>query len=141
MTDKIQLSGQTVTFNGSADDLFVVNIAGDLVLSGSSQILLSGGLTPANVLFNVGGKASQSGSSIVNGTLLVPNGKVDNASANFYGAIYAPEIALSGGAGVNGYQGMPFGTGLESFCPTNGDNGKIIDTSPVVGDNLPIIID
>ena len=64
----------------------------------------------------MGGKASQSGDSIVNGTLLVPNGKVDNASANLYGAIYAPEIALSGGAGVDGYQGMPFGTSLANSC-------------------------
>jgi hypothetical protein len=36
---------------------------------------------------------------------------------------------------------MPFGTGLENSCTTNGNNGKIIDTSPVVGENLPIIID
>lgn len=116
VTDKIQLSGQTLTFEGAANALFVVNIAGNLALSGSSKILLAGDLTPANVLFNVAGTASQSGDSIVNGTLIVPNGKVDNASANFYGAIYAPEIALSGGAGVDGYQGMPFGMGLANSC-------------------------
>ena len=119
ITNKIQLSGQTLTFQGSASDYFIVNVAGDVNLSGSSQILVSGGLTPANVLFNVGGKVAQSGDSIVNGTFLVPNGTVSNASANFYGAIYAPEIALSGGAGVDGYRGIPFGTGLTSSCSTD----------------------
>lgn len=121
VTNKIQLSGQTLTFQGSASDYFVVNVAGDVNLSGVSKILVdsSGGLTPANVLFNVGGKVAQSGDSIVNGTFLVPNGTVANASANFYGAIYAPEIALSGGAGVDGYRGIPFGTGLTSSCSTD----------------------
>ena len=42
VTNKIQLSGQTLTFDGSADELFVVNIAGDLNFSGTSQILLVG---------------------------------------------------------------------------------------------------
>jgi hypothetical protein len=123
ITNKIQLSGATVTINGSANDFFVINVADKVAMSGTSKILLSGGISPSNVLFNLGGDLSQSGSSIANGTFLVPYGKVANASANFYGAVYSPEIAMSGGAGADGYQGYPFGTG--SSCSTG--------TAPSVG--------
>src|SRR4029077_6604403 len=47
--------GSTLTLNGAAGSAFVLNITGKFDISGASQIKLTGGLTPSDVLFNVRG--------------------------------------------------------------------------------------
>jgi hypothetical protein len=46
-------SGSTLTLNGSASDVFILNITGNFSGSGSGKIVLSGGVTPDHVLFNM----------------------------------------------------------------------------------------
>jgi hypothetical protein len=68
--------GSTLTLNGAAGSAFVLNISGQFNISGASQIKLTGGLTPSDVLFNVRGNNSTfsiSGDSVFNGTLLAYN--------------------------------------------------------------------
>lgn len=74
---KIDLnSGETLTLSGGANDYFVFNISGQLKLNSDSHVVLSGGLTWDNVLFNIEGTSDVSinGSSIT-GIILSPYAK------------------------------------------------------------------
>jgi hypothetical protein len=48
-------NGGTLTLNGAAGSAFVLNISGAFSLGGKAKILLTGGLTVSDVLFNVTG--------------------------------------------------------------------------------------
>jgi hypothetical protein len=67
---------QTLTLDGAGD--YVFNISGLFSLAGSSQIILTGGATADNVLYNITGTTStnQSGTSIIQGIILAPNAAV-----------------------------------------------------------------
>jgi choice-of-anchor A domain-containing protein len=74
----------TITITASADDTVVINIGsagtpGELLLGPSTQILLSGGITPDRVVFNVVGDGypvTIDRGSIVNGTILAPGDEI-----------------------------------------------------------------
>jgi len=51
-------NGGTLTLNGAAGSAFVLNISGAFNLGGQAKILLTGGLTVSDVLFNVTGSNS-----------------------------------------------------------------------------------
>jgi len=70
------LNNSTLTLNGLAGSAFVINVSNNFSLSNQSRILLSGGLTPSDVLFNLtgsGGTTQISGASLLKGTLLAYN--------------------------------------------------------------------
>jgi hypothetical protein len=83
------MNGQsTLTLNGAAGSAFVLNITGKFSLSGASQILLTGGLTPSDVLFNIRGNNSTfsiSGDAVFNGTLLAYNSSGSQRTLNISG--------------------------------------------------------
>jgi hypothetical protein len=93
----ITLTNGNLTLNGTANDVFIINVTGQqgLNLSGSSSILLTGGLTASDVLFNVeasGGNAvSMQGttSAVINGTILALNTGVSLNDDTLNGAIIA----------------------------------------------------
>jgi hypothetical protein len=99
---KINLgNGQTLTLNGPAGAQFVVNDTGNLVLN-SGKIILTGGLTPSDVVINVtssGNQVSASGGlnneSVINGILLAPKS----------GIAFAPGLingeAIAGGSTIH----------------------------------------
>ncbi len=63
----------SLTLSGSANDVFVINVNGDLSLNFKDSLTLSGGVTANNVLYNfVGrhGNISIHSGAVVNGTLL-----------------------------------------------------------------------
>jgi hypothetical protein len=63
----------SLTLSGSASDVFIINVKGDLSLHGTASLNLSGGVTASNVLYNfVGrhGSISTHSHTVVNGTLL-----------------------------------------------------------------------
>ena len=69
-------NGGTLTLNGAAGSAFVLNISGAFSLGGNAKILLTGGLTVSDVLFNVTGSNSTfsiGGNALFNGTLLAYN--------------------------------------------------------------------
>jgi hypothetical protein len=59
----------TLTLNGAANTAFVLNISGNFNISGGSRVLLTGGLTPSDVLFNVTGNPSGAKFQITGGSL------------------------------------------------------------------------
>jgi choice-of-anchor A domain-containing protein len=80
--------GSTLTLNGAAGSAFVLNITGKFDIGGASKIMLTGGLTPSDVLFNVRGNNSTfqiGGDSIFNGTLLAYNSSGAQRTLNISG--------------------------------------------------------
>jgi choice-of-anchor A domain-containing protein len=88
-------NGQVLTLNGGASDQFIINISDEFTLN-SGRILLTGGLTAADVVFNVtssGNAVSASGGlnneSIVTGILLAPNSGIAFAPGLINGELIA----------------------------------------------------
>lgn len=76
-----------VTLSGSANDVWIFQIAGDLNLSSSVQVVLAGGAQAANVFWQVGG----------------PTGATLGTNSTFKGNILASkQIILKTGASLNG---------------------------------------
>jgi hypothetical protein len=102
-------NGQTLTLNGSAPDQFIINDTGNFVLN-SGRIILTGGLTTTDVVFNVtasGNAVQTSGGlnneSIVNGILLAVQGGIAFAPGLINGELIAggSTVHLVSGASVN----------------------------------------
>lgn len=99
------LSGNSVlTLQGTAKDLFILNVSSQFSLSGNSRIQLSGGLHWDDVLFNITGTGSNvaiSGNARMTG-MLMANKRTISLSGNSEvdGEVIANRIAFSGGATV-----------------------------------------
>ena len=103
----ININGNITTsliLNGSASDIFIVNVSGTLSLTGSTVLGVSGGVTGNNVLYNFtgsGGTITTHVNNMVNGTLLAPN--YDFILHSLNGRIIGGQnITLMSGATVNG---------------------------------------
>src|SRR5947208_569887 len=100
--------GSTLTLNGAAGSAFVLNITGKLDIGGGSKVLLTGGLTVSDVLFNVRGNNSTfsiGGDSVFNGTLLAYNSSgaqrtlnITGHNTQINGELLANKINLQSGA-------------------------------------------
>ena len=102
--------GSTLTLNGAAGSAFVLNITGKFDIGGGSKVLLTGGLTVSDVLFNVRGNNSTfsiGGDSVFNGTLLAYNSsgaqrtlQISGHNTQINGELLANKISLQSGAHV-----------------------------------------
>jgi len=99
-------NGITLTLSGPASASFVVNVTGSAGMTlNSASILLSGGLTAANVIFSVtttGANVSTSGSGVViNGIVMDLNGNENLNGATVVGEVISGgQIVLGGGGDV-----------------------------------------
>ncbi|KAF8157280.1 antifreeze protein [Crassisporium funariophilum] len=59
-----------VYISGSATDRWIFQITGTLIQTGSTQVVLSGGALPQNIVWVVGGAVTIGGSAIFNGVVL-----------------------------------------------------------------------
>jgi len=59
-----------VTLNGGPNDVFIMQIAGTLALTGGANILLTGGVQEKNIFWAVGGTVSIGAASFFRGTIL-----------------------------------------------------------------------
>jgi hypothetical protein len=102
--------GSTLTLNGAAGSAFVLNITGKFDIGGGSKVLLTGGLTVSDVLFNVRGSNSTfsiAGDSVFNGTLLAYNSsgaqrtlQISGHNTQINGELLANKISVQSGAHV-----------------------------------------
>lgn len=97
--DSMKLQGgETLTLDGGGlDSQFIINISGDMKLE-SAQIVLTGGLTFDEVLFNVAGSIGSSGggnSSIFRGTFLATSDKMAFSPGLIEGSLFGGEITLT----------------------------------------------
>jgi hypothetical protein len=119
--------GAVLTLGAPAGGSFVINDAGRFNLTGGSKILLGGGLTPTDVLFNVtgtgvqvalnGGEENRVPKAQIYGILLVPNSDI-----NFAPGLDTPEIIggrnislVSGGRVIDHVQTAPEPTSIILF--------------------------
>ena len=103
-------NGGTLTLNGAAGSAFVLNISGAFSLGGNAKILLTGGLTVSDVLFNITGSNSTfsiGGDALFNGTLLAYNSsgaqrtlQITGHNTQINGELLANKINLQSGAHV-----------------------------------------
>ena len=103
-------NGGTLTLKGAAGSAFVLNISGAFNFGGQAKILLTGGLTVSDVLFNVTGSNSTfsiSGDALFNGTLLAYNSSgaqrtltITGHNTQINGELLANRILLQSGAHV-----------------------------------------
>jgi hypothetical protein len=112
LTDFGRSGCSTLTLNGAAGSAFVLNISGNFNISGGSRVLLSGGLTPSDVLFNVtgnptGAKFEVTGGSLFNGTLPAYNRggsqrtfTISGKTSMLNGEVIANRVVVSSGAHV-----------------------------------------
>jgi len=104
-------SGGTLTLIGAAGSAFVINVSGAFSLGSNAKILLMGGLTVSDVLFNVTGSNSTfsiGGDALFNGTLLAYNSsgtqrtlQISGHNTQINGELIAYKINLQSGAHVN----------------------------------------
>ena len=95
LQDGVSMSGanQILTLSGSSSQSFVINVPnGGISLSNADSIVLTGGLTPANVIFNVSGltgdTVSLNNNSVINGIVMDLNNTVNmNNAATINGEI------------------------------------------------------
>ena len=102
----VSLGGSdSITLNGTADEVFILNIFGDFDLTGSGGIKVNAPVIPEHVLINFVGTNPSSISANINnviqGTILAPQRVINFHSVS--GAIYGgnagnPGITLSSGA-------------------------------------------
>jgi hypothetical protein len=99
------ISSGTLTLQGSSSTNFVLNVTNQFSLTNHAQIILAGGVTWDNVLFNVvgtaGGNVTLAGGSTLNGVLMANNRTVDLSGASVVnGEVIANKIKLSGSARI-----------------------------------------
>jgi hypothetical protein len=119
--------GSTLTLSAPKGGTFIVNVANGFSLTGGSSVLLSGGLAPSDVLFNVlgtgsavtinGGSTSNVPNAQMSGILLAPNGSISLAPALYTGEIIGGgQIQLASGAEVQLPARIPEPAGLPLFA-------------------------
>jgi choice-of-anchor A domain-containing protein len=94
----LSISNGTVTLNAPHGGSFIMNISGSFDLSGASKIVLAGGITASDVLYNFvgsGGSVAMSGGASVAGILLAPQRGISISNAIVTGEI------ISGGSGIS----------------------------------------
>jgi len=97
ITNDIHLSGGNLTLSGSASDVFIFQIKGTMELSGNTDIILTGGLTPNNVVWDFIGSGSQfqtSGQSDTAGIFLAPQ-RVININGGVHDSEFISGVTLS----------------------------------------------
>lgn len=79
----------SLTLTGTASDVFIINVTGNLTLKGNESLGLGGGVTADHVLYNftgAGATVSTHSGNLVDGTLLAPDGSF-NVGGTFNGEI------------------------------------------------------
>jgi hypothetical protein len=88
LTNFVLKNNATLTLNGAAGSAFVINVSNNFSLTNASRILLTGGLTPSDVLFNVRGGS---------GTLQIVSGSLFQGTLLAYNSSSSTQRALTVG--------------------------------------------
>jgi hypothetical protein len=78
-----------VTLSGGPNDVFILQIAGDLTMAAAKNIILSGGVQAKNVFFQVAGQVTIGTNSHFEGIILCKTAVVIQTNVVFNGRIYA----------------------------------------------------
>jgi hypothetical protein len=94
----------TLTLSGTATDVFILNVSNQFSLTSQSKIVLTGGLSWGDVLFNIKGNGSDitlDGQSTLNGILMANKRTVSLTGGSLVaGEVIANKIKLSGSSRI-----------------------------------------
>ena len=90
----LQVNGDLI-LSGNVNSVFVFQIGSTLTTAVGSNIVLLGGVNPANVYWQVGTSATLGTSSVLNGVLLANISVATNTSADINGRIFAINGAIT----------------------------------------------
>ena len=94
----------TLTLSGTATDVFILNVSNQFSLTSQSKIVLTGGLTWNDVLFNIKGSGSEvtlDGQSTVNGIIMANKRTVNlSGGSTVSGQVIANKIKMSGSSRI-----------------------------------------
>ena len=78
-----------VTLNGGVNDVYIMQVAGTLSLATSKQVVLTGGLQPSNIFWQVAGAVTLGVSSNFSGVVLGQTSIAVQTTATVHGSLYA----------------------------------------------------
>jgi hypothetical protein len=103
----IDINGGSITFSGGANDVFVVNVTDGMQLS-HAQIILTGGVTANNLIFNFATAGAElkanKADTVVFGTWLAPYRDIEikDSGLVFTGNVIGANVLIHSGAQLNG---------------------------------------
>ncbi|MDZ7767319.1 MAG: ice-binding family protein [Melioribacteraceae bacterium] len=93
----VMVSAGGVTISGTADDVWIFQIAQDLVLSNGANVYLSGGAKASNIFWQVAGQTTLGTTSVLHGIILCQTQIVMSTGATFNGRAFAQTAATLDG--------------------------------------------
>ena len=90
-----------VTLSGSANDVWIFQIAGNLNISSDVKVILSGGAQDSNIFWQVAGQATLETTSVFHGNILSQTAIVLNTGAKLYGRALAQTAVTLDSNSVN----------------------------------------
>jgi hypothetical protein len=96
------ITGSNLTLSGGPDDVWIFQIASDLQVGNSIQVILAGGAQPRNIFWQVGTSATIGTAAVFNGTIIADQSIVMNSTSTMNGRA----LAFSGGVTYNGLGGQ-----------------------------------
>lgn len=85
----VMVSAGGVTISGTSEDVWIFQIAQDLVLSNGANVYLSGGAKASNIFWQVAGQTTLGTTSVMHGIVLCQTQIVMNTGAAFNGRAFA----------------------------------------------------
>lgn len=101
--DGASLTNSTLTLSGSSSSRFIFEISDCSFAANQSKVLLTGGLTAGNVIFDLQGTttSSISGGSLINGIILAVNKNFTmSGGSELDGELISKSITMSGGSKI-----------------------------------------
>lgn len=89
----VMVSAGGVTISGTADDVWIFQIAQDLTLSNGANVYLSGGAKASNIFWQVAGQTTLGTTSVLHGIILCQTQIVMSTGATFNGRAFAQTAA------------------------------------------------
>jgi hypothetical protein len=98
-TTGVDVSTGSVTFSGSASDIWILQINGGLNLANGVAVVLSGGADPAHIFWQVSGQVTLGTTSVMKGIILCKTAIVMNNGATLEGrALAQTAVTMVGNA-------------------------------------------
>jgi hypothetical protein len=69
-TTSVNIPSNGVTFSGTEDDIFILQISGDLIVAAGNEVTLTGGVKPENIFWQVAGTVEVGAGSHMEGIIM-----------------------------------------------------------------------
>ena len=94
-TSRLSILSSDLTLNGNMDDVWIFQIATDLIVGNDVKVILAGGAQAANIFWQVGTSATLGTTSVFKGTILADQSISLNTGASLEGRALASIAAVT----------------------------------------------